>query len=98
MALLLALPVYVVVQSHPLYDLGRPGRGGGEVAHATEFHLLPILAVAYLVAQSGSISPLVAGVVCLAGTGVLFGDLDGQDCPLHGADHVFLAREMVGCA
>ena len=44
--------------------------------HATEFHLLPILAVAYLVTQSGAISPLVAGAVCLAGTGMLFSDLD----------------------
>ena len=38
---------------------------------------MPILAVAYLVAQSGAISPLVAGAVCLAGTGALFVDLDG---------------------
>jgi signal transduction histidine kinase len=77
-ALLVAVPLYVVVQSLPLYDLGRPGWGGGDVvAHATEFHLLPILVVAYLVAQSGAISPLVAGAVCLAGTGVLFSDLDG---------------------
>ena len=76
-ALLLAVPLYVVVLSLPLYDLGAPGSGGGEVAHATEFHLLPILAVAYLVAQSGAINPLVAGAVCLAGTGALFGDLDG---------------------
>src|SRR5918995_455945 len=74
-ALLLAVPLYVVVQSLPLYD--RLQLGGGVLAHATEFHLLPILAVAYLVAQSGAISPLVAGAVCLAGTGALFGDLDG---------------------
>jgi signal transduction histidine kinase len=73
-ALLLAVPLYVVVQSLPLYD--RLQLGGGVLAHATEFHLLPILAVAYLVAQSGAISPLVAGAVCLAGTGALFGDLD----------------------
>ena len=77
-ALLLAVPLYVVVLSLPLYDLGPPGGPGGDVlAHATEFHLLPILAVAYLVAQSGAISPLVVGAVCLAGTGLLFGDLDG---------------------
>jgi signal transduction histidine kinase len=76
-ALLLAVPLYVVVLSLPLYDLGPPGGGGGVLGHATEFHLLPILAVAYLVAQSGAISPLVAGAVCLAGTGALFGDLDG---------------------
>ena len=76
-ALLLAVPLYVVVLSLPLYDPGRPGGGGGVLAHATEFHLLPILAVAYLVAQSGAISPLVVGAVCLAGTGMLFGDLDG---------------------
>jgi signal transduction histidine kinase len=75
-ALLLAVPLYVVVLSLPLYDLGRPGPGGGVLAHATEFHLLPILAVAYLVAQSGAINPLVAGAVCLAGTGVLFLDRD----------------------
>jgi signal transduction histidine kinase len=75
-ALLLAVPLYVVVWSLPLYDLGRPGRGGGVLGHATEFHLLPILAVAYLVAQSGAISPLAAGAVCLAATGLLFGDLD----------------------
>jgi signal transduction histidine kinase len=75
-ALLLAVPLYVVVYSQPLYDLGRPSRAGGVVVHATEFHLLPVFAVAYLVAQSGAISPLVAGVVCLAGTGVLFVDLD----------------------
>jgi signal transduction histidine kinase len=76
-ALLLAVPLYVVVLSLPLYDLGPPGGGGGVLGHATEFHLVPILAVAYLVAQSGAISPLVAGAVCLAGTGALFGDLDG---------------------
>jgi signal transduction histidine kinase len=71
------VPLYVVVMSLPLYDLGPPGGGGGVLAHTTEFHLLPIFAVAYLVAQSGAISPLVAGAVCLAGTGVLFVDLDG---------------------
>jgi signal transduction histidine kinase len=76
-ALLLAVPLYVVVLSLPLYDLGPPGGAGGVLGHATEFHLVPILAVAYLVAQSGAISPLVAGAVCLAGTGALFGDLDG---------------------
>ncbi len=75
-ALLLAVPLYVVVTGLPLYDLGRPGGGGGVLGHTTEFHLVPILAVAYLVAQSGSISPLVAGAVCLAGTGALFADLD----------------------
>src|SRR5919106_1744824 len=75
-ALLLTVPPYVVVLSLPLYDLGPPGGGGGVLSHTTEFHLLPILAVAYLVAQSGAISPLVAGAVCLAGTGVLFSDLD----------------------
>jgi signal transduction histidine kinase len=74
-ALLLTVPLYVVVLSLPLY--GRLRLGGGVLDHATEFHLLPILAVAYLVAQSGAISPLVAGAVCLAGTGALFGDLDG---------------------
>jgi signal transduction histidine kinase len=73
-ALLLAVPLYVVVLSLPLY--GRLRLGGGVLDHATEFHLLPILAVAYLVAQSGAISPLVAGAVCLAGTGLLFVDLD----------------------
>jgi signal transduction histidine kinase len=76
-ALLLAVPLYVVVMSLPLYDLGPPGGGGGVLSHTTEFHLVPILAVAYLVAQSGAISPLVAGAVCLAGTGALFADLDG---------------------
>jgi signal transduction histidine kinase len=76
-ALLLAVPLYVVVLSLPLYDRGPPGGGGGVLDHATEFHLLPILAVAYLVAQSGAISSLAAGAVCLAGTGALFGDLDG---------------------
>ena len=76
-ALLLAVPLYVVVMSLPLYDLGPPGGGGGVLSHTTEFHLVPILAVAYLVAQSGAISPLVAGAVCLAGTGALFVDLDG---------------------
>jgi signal transduction histidine kinase len=75
-ALLLAVPLYVGVLSLPLYDM-RPAPGGGVLAHATEFHLLPILAVAYLVAQSGAISPLVAGAVCLAGTGMLFVDIDG---------------------
>jgi signal transduction histidine kinase len=74
--LLLAVPLYIVVYSVPVYDLGQPGRGGSMVVHATEFHLLPIFAVAYLVAQSGAISPLVAGAVCLAGTGFLFVDLD----------------------
>ncbi|MDD9369824.1 MAG: histidine kinase [Acidimicrobiales bacterium] len=77
MALLFAVPFYVVVLSLPRQHMGRPGGGGGVVAHATEFHLLPVLAVAYLVAQSGALSPLVAVAVCLAGTGVLFGDLDG---------------------
>src|ERR687898_2102209 len=75
-ALLFAVPLYVVALSLPLFDLGPPGGGGGVLGHATEFHLLPIFAVAYLVAQSGAISPLVAGAVCLAGTGMLFGDLD----------------------
>jgi signal transduction histidine kinase len=75
-ALLLAVPLYIMVLRLPLYDLGPPGGGGGVLGHATEFHLLPVLAVAYLVAQSGAISPLVAGAVCLAGTGALFGDLD----------------------
>ena len=51
-ALLLAVPLYVVVMSLPLYDLGPPGGGGGVLSHTTEFHLVPILAVAYLVAQS----------------------------------------------
>ena len=76
-ALLLAVPLYVVVMSLPLYDLGPPGGGGGVLSHTTEFHLVPILAVAYLVAESGAISPVVAGAVCLAGTGALFVDLDG---------------------
>src|SRR5918997_2741130 len=78
LALLLAVPLYIVVLGLPLSD-GRPGRpplGGGVLDHATEFQLLPVFAVAYLVAQSGAISPLVAGAVCLAGTGVLFVDLD----------------------
>ena len=74
LTLLLAVPIYVVVLSLPLYD--RIRLGGGVLDHATEFHLLPILAVAYLVAQSGAMSPLVVGTVCLAGTGVLFVDLD----------------------
>jgi signal transduction histidine kinase len=76
-ALLLAVPIYVVVLRLPVYDAGRPGFGGGVLAQTTEFQLLPILAVAYLVAQSGAISPLVAGAVCLAGTGVLFADVHG---------------------
>jgi signal transduction histidine kinase len=76
-ALLLAVPLYVVVLRLPLFDLGPPGRDGGVLGHATEFHLVPILAVAYLVAQSGAISPLVVGAVCLTGTGALFVDLDG---------------------
>jgi signal transduction histidine kinase len=77
-ALLLVVPFYVVVLSLPLYGLGPPlGRGGGVLTHATEFHLLPLLVVAYLVAQSGAVSPLVVGSVCLAGTGLLFVDLDG---------------------
>src|SRR4029450_3288752 len=73
--LLVGVPFYVVVLSLPMFDLGRPGGGGGVLGHATEFHLVPILAVAYLVAQSGAVGPLVAGVVCLAGTGGLFVDL-----------------------
>jgi signal transduction histidine kinase len=72
-ALLLAVPLYVVVYSLPVYEL-RPQPGGGVLAHATEFHLLPVLAVAYLVAQSGAISPLVPGAVCLAGAGVVYSD------------------------
>src|SRR4030095_13574841 len=59
-ALLLGVPIYVAVLSLPMFDLGRPGGGGGVLGHATEFHLVPILAVAYLVAQSGAINPLVA--------------------------------------
>ena len=73
--LLLGVPLYVVVLSLPLYTGLR--LGGGVLNHPTEFHLLPILAVVYLVAQSGAINPLVAGAVCLAGTAVLFGDFDG---------------------
>src|SRR5215207_6374283 len=76
-ALLLAVPLYVVVLRLPLYDLGRPGDGGGVVTHATEFQLLPILAVAYVVAQSGAGGPLVVSAVCLAGTAALFVDPDG---------------------
>jgi signal transduction histidine kinase len=76
-ALLVAVPLYVVVLRLPMYDLGPPGGGGGVLGHATEFHLLPILAVAYLVAQSGAVSPLLAGAVCLAGTGLVFVDLEG---------------------
>jgi signal transduction histidine kinase len=62
----------------PVVDGRAPGppQGGGALDHATEFHLLPVFAVAYLVAQSGAGSPLAAGAVCLAGTGVLFVDLD----------------------
>src|SRR5918996_379628 len=74
-ALLLAVPFYVMVLSLPAYS-GLRAPGGGVLDHATEFHLLPILAVAYLVAQSGAISPLVVGVVCLAGTGLLFADIE----------------------
>jgi signal transduction histidine kinase len=73
-ALLFAVPFYVVVWSLPLYSHLR--LGGGVLDHATEFHLLPIFAVAYLVAQSGAISPLVVGAVCLAGTGLVFLDLE----------------------
>src|SRR5919108_462864 len=73
-ALLLAVPLYVVVWSLPLYSQLR--LGGGVLDHATEFHLLPVFAVAYLVAQSGATSPLVVGAVCLAGTGVVFVDLE----------------------
>jgi signal transduction histidine kinase len=76
LALLLTVPLYVVVWNLRLYDDGRPRFGGGVLDHATEFHLLPIFAVAYLVAQSGAVSPLLAGAVCLAGTGVLFVDFD----------------------
>jgi signal transduction histidine kinase len=76
-ALLLVVPLYVVVLTLPLY--GGPLRlGGGVLDHAAEFHLLPILAVAYLVAQSGAVSPLVSGALCLVGTGALYGDLDGM--------------------
>jgi signal transduction histidine kinase len=77
-ALLLAVPLYVMVYGLPLTELGLPGQGRSVVAHATEFHLLPIFAVAYLVAQSGAVSPLLAGAVCLAGAGVLFVDLDNM--------------------
>jgi signal transduction histidine kinase len=82
---LLGVPLYVVVLSLPVYG-SRPAPGGGVIFgpppggvldHANEFHLLPILAVTYLVARSGAVSPLVVGAVCLAGTGALFGDLDG---------------------
>ena len=76
--LLLAVPVYTVVLSWPLYDSGRPGRGIGVLDHATEFHLIPILAIAFLVAQSGVIGPLVTGVVCLSGTGFVFLDFEHQ--------------------
>src|ERR687891_1377248 len=76
-ALLLAVPLYVVVLSLPLYDRGPPGGGGGVLSHTTEFHLLPVLAVAFLVAQSGGISPLVAGRLGLAGGGGVFLGPDG---------------------
>ncbi len=76
-ALLVAVPLDIGVLSLPLYHQGPPGARGGVLDHATEFHLLPVLAVAYLVAQSGAVSPLVAGAVGLAGTGLLFVDLDG---------------------
>jgi len=76
-ALLLAMPLYVVVQTMPPYDLGAPSRVGSVLAHTTEFHLLPVLAVAYLVAQSGAVNPLVVAAVCLTGTGALFANLDG---------------------
>jgi signal transduction histidine kinase len=81
-ALLLLVPLYVVVLSLPLHGGGSPGvpdaPSGGVLGRAAEFHLVPVLAVAYLVAQSGAISPLVAGAVCLVGAGALFGDLDGM--------------------
>ncbi|HEY8544331.1 MAG TPA: histidine kinase [Acidimicrobiales bacterium] len=71
--LLFGVPVYVTVLLLPLYDLGRPG-GRGVLAHATEFHLVPILAAAYLVARSGAVNPLLTGAVCLTGTGAVFVD------------------------
>jgi signal transduction histidine kinase len=73
-ALLLVVPIYVAVLKMPLYGLRAPP--GAVISHASEFHLVPILAVAYLAAQSSAVSPLVAGAVCLAGTGLLFSDLD----------------------
>jgi len=76
-ALLLTVPLYGMVMTPRLYGMGPP-RVGGVLSHTTEFQLVPILAVAYLVAQSGAISPLVVGAVCLAGTGALFVDFDSM--------------------
>lgn len=56
-ALLLAVPVYAFVLGPPLL---------------TEFHLLPILVVAYTVAQSGRNNPVVVAGVCVLSTALLF--------------------------
>jgi signal transduction histidine kinase len=55
--LLIGVPIYVLWLGPPLL---------------TEFHLLPILVVAYTVAQSGRINPVVVAGVCVAGTAALF--------------------------
>ena len=56
-ALLLAVPVYAILLGPPLL---------------TEFHLLPILVVAYTVAQTGRNNPIVVAGVCLLSTAYLF--------------------------
>jgi signal transduction histidine kinase len=44
----------------------------------TEFHLLPVLIVAYCAAKSGRVRPVVVGLVCLGITGSLLGVLPSR--------------------
>jgi len=62
--LLVGVGVYAVVLPGPLL---------------TEFHLLPVLVVAYTVAQSGTINPILVGAVCMGVTAFLFEVLPGDD-------------------
>jgi signal transduction histidine kinase len=61
--LLLAIVAYPVVYTWPLL---------------TEFHLLPVLIVAYTTAKSGRVHPVVAGVVCTVTAGSLLGVLPSR--------------------
>src|SRR5262245_10419069 len=59
-------PPWLLLAGVLVYPIVLPG------ALSTEFHLLPILIVAYSVAQSGDVRPVVVGLVSVAGAAMTF--------------------------